>query len=104
MMENLYIILGVVAVVLSFTAYYWVGKVFGGMRHGRLMTAGIIVLFWIVNSIVNAGGISHLVWLIEYLPGFVVGWIGVLVLMTITALIGSGRPLWIFSKKEKWLI
>ena len=102
MMEMMYI-MGVVTIIASFAVYYWIGKALGGLHHGRLITTGIIVLFWIANSIVNAGGINNLVQLVEFVPGFAFGWIGVLAPMITVAQFGCSRPI-MFLGKKKWLI
>ena len=96
------IILGVVWVMLSFVLYYTIGRALGGLRHGRLLTAVVITAVWVLNSIGNAGGIDHLMWLIQNIDGFVVGMILVLIPMQLVAFRGTQN--YIILTKEKWLM
>lgn len=103
--EMIYGIVCALWLVLSYIGYYWTGKVLGGIKHGKMITAVVIMLFWIVNSLVNTGGINWLVYLIKNLDGFLVGLVGFgLVPMQVVAYLGTRKPLYIFGRKEKWLV
>ena len=95
----------VIALVISFSVYYWIGKILGGMKHGKVITACVMTAFWMWNAITNAGGVDELMFAAKYLPGFVIGLVlFALVPMQIIAQLGARRPLFIFGKKEKWLV
>lgn len=99
------IIISVVAIawiIASYTIYYWIGKLAGGLKHGKLIAAGIITLLWVINSVVNAGGIDWLVWLIRHVSGFWFGWIASL--GTMLAVTFRGIRNHVILTKEKWLI
>ena len=102
-MNAVVLTIGTVGVLVgSFIIYYWIGKLLGGFKHGRFMTVCAIVLFWVYNSIVNAGGLEELVWRIEYMDGFIGGMVAVLAVMIAVALRGCRNHITI--GKEKWLI
>ena len=102
MMDMLYIVMGIAWVLVSFVAYYWVGKLLGGLAYGKVITACVIVLLWMFNSIVNAGGLTWLLWLIRRVPGFGIGMLGVLVPMELVAMRGVSNHL--VLGKMKWLM
>ena len=101
------IILVIIAIMLiiSYTIYYQIGRVLGGLSHGKVITAIVIMLIGIFNGICNAGGVQNLMWMIQNVDGFVIGYVVVAFgTMEYAAWKGTNKPRFLFSKKEKWLI